>query len=323
MVSAGVVGLDDPLVSIVSECGLLTPRLLDVGQDPHSKLRLPTPPHLIGQTIDPAHVTIRHLLTDTSALVAWRDVYHAAGPVLTPPDPIPRGECWLKGLHTMCAYPFVARPGQCVIYSDIGLMIVGEAFARLGRAPLDTVMQQQVLSPAALSTVCFNPVQEHHIPPEHIAPTEDDPSWRQRRVWGEVHDENACGLGGVTGHAGLFATAFDVARFGQIWLNEPERVFGVNAALAHEAKQQYAETDGSRRRLGFALKALADSSAGDHFSPSTYGHNGFTGPSLLIEPQNALVVACLTNRVYMGRHKEGVHDFQRNLHDLLAAALNR
>ena len=223
----------------------------------------------------------------------------------------------------MCAYPFVGQPGEKVIYSDIGLLLLGEAVARLGGAPLDVVIQQHVLSPAALDSACFNPVREHHIPREQIAPTEDDPAWRQRRVWGEVHDENACGLGGVAGHAGLFATAFDMAQLGQIWLAEAEGVFGVNPALAQDAKQQQAETDGRGAVWVLPSRQRSDSSAGDRFSASTYGHTGFTGTSLWIDPKAELVVACLTNRVYPGRHKEGVHDFQRAFHDLLAEALNR
>lgn len=325
-VSAGAVSLDDPLVNVVPEFGALSPRTIDGGQDPHSKVRLYPPENFIGKRIDPALVTFRHLLTHTSGLPAWRDVYNMAGPAPTPPDqpdPLPRADRWANGLQAIYAYPFVGIPSERVVYSDIGLMLLGEAVSRLGNATLDNVVRQRVTAPLNLTTPRFNPVREGGLSRQQIAPTEDDPLWRKRRVWGEVHDENACGLGGVAGHAGLFATALDVATLGQAWLADPQMAFGINAEVAQEAKRQQAETDGARRGLGFALKAYEGAAAGDLFSPNTYGHTGFTGTSLWIDPDNQLVVACLTNSVYPGRGKPGTLEFRRAVHDLLATELNR
>jgi serine-type D-Ala-D-Ala carboxypeptidase len=337
LVSAGKVSLHDPLVSVIPEFGAVTPRGMDGGQDPHSKVRMPTPPELIGKSVDPGQVTFWHLLTHTSGLPAWRDVYNAAGPAPAPPDQpdlVSRTERWSKGLVTLCGYPFIGTPGEKVVYSDIGLMLLGEATARLSGLPFEHTIQQRVLDPLYLDSIRFNPMRESGIPRTHIAlkeegdiprhriaPTENDPTWRKRRAWGEVHDENACGLGGIAGHAGLFAQADDVALFGLAWLTSPT-IFGIDSTLGAEAKRQHAETDGARRGLGFALKAHEDAAAGDLFSPNTYGHTGFTGTSLWIDPDNDLVVACLTNRVYPGREKPGIHDFRRALHDLLASSLN-
>jgi CubicO group peptidase (beta-lactamase class C family) len=147
-----------------------------------------------------------------------------------------------------------------------------------------------------------------------------DLRWRQRRVWGEVHDENACGLGGVAGHAGLFATAMDVARFGQAWLDAPEQL-GVDAELAAQAKTAQAVTDDVRRGLGFVIKSHHNASAGDLFSEDTFGHTGFTGTTLWVDPQRELVVSCLTNGLYLGRAAHAPHVFRRELHDLLAQSL--
>jgi CubicO group peptidase (beta-lactamase class C family) len=324
-VSEGRVALDEPLAKILPEFGTINPRSMDGGQDPHSKVHLPTPPELVGKTVDPALVTFRHLLTHTSGLPAWRDVYNAAGPAPTPPDqpdPVSRGERWAHGLQAIYKYPFIGQPGERVVYSDIGLMLLGVVTSRLGGAPLDEVINKHVLTPLNLTVPRFNPVREGRIPREQIAPTEDDPTWRKRRVWGEVHDENACGLGGVSGHAGLFAAARDVATFGQAWLTRPEQAFAIDSALAQEAKREQAETDGMRRGLGFVIKAYEGASAGDLFSVNTYGHTGFTGTSLWIDPDNQLVVACLTNSVYPGRGKPGTLEFRRAVHDLLAEALN-
>jgi CubicO group peptidase (beta-lactamase class C family) len=322
LVSAGAVRLNDPLVSVVPEFGAGGLRDIDGGQDPQSKAHLPTPPEWIGAQADPARVSFRHLLTHTSGLAPWRDVYNAAGAPPTPPDqpdPIPQPERWARGLKAICGYAFVGQPDGIVRYSDLGLMLLGEATARLHGAGLDTAIQDRVLRPLKLESPTFNPVRGG-LPRTDTIPTEDDPGWRGRRAWGEVHDENACGVGGVAGHAGLFAHALDVARLGEAWRARDPRL-GIDPALMDEATRQHADTDDERRGLGWALKSHVGSSAGDRFSPASYGHTGFTGTSLWIEPGRELVVALLTNRVYPGRWKEGIHEFRRAVHTILSEKL--
>src|SRR5690606_25291100 len=124
-----------------SEFGRTGPRPLDGGQDPHTKAPLPTPDDLRGQTADPAQVTFRHLLAHTSGLAPWRDVYRAAGPAPLPPDqpdPVSRRERWANALHALGGYPFVGQPGDGIVrYSDLGLMLLGEATSRLHGTPGD------------------------------------------------------------------------------------------------------------------------------------------------------------------------------------------
>jgi CubicO group peptidase (beta-lactamase class C family) len=327
LVSAGAVRLDDPLVSVVPEFGAGGLRDIDGGQDPHSKERLPTPAQWVGAKADPARVTFGHLLTHTSGLAPWRDVYNAPGVPPTPPDqpdPIPQSERWARGLKAICGYAFVGQPDGVergapkgvVRYSDLGLMLLGEAVSRLQGAPLEEAIKARVLKPLGLQSPTFNPVR-NGLPRTETIPTEDDPGWRKRRPWGEVHDENACGVGGVAGHAGLFANALDVAQFGEVWRTHDARL-NINPALMDEATREHAETDGERRGLGWMLKSHVGSSAGDRFSPASYGHTGFTGTSLWIEPEQQLVVALLTNRVYPGRWKEGIHEFRRAVHHALS-----
>jgi CubicO group peptidase (beta-lactamase class C family) len=326
LVSAGFVRLDDPLVTVIPEFGASGPRPLDGGQDPHSKAQLPTPDAVRGQTADPARVTFYHLLTHTSGLAPWRDVFNAAGPAPLPPDqrdPVTREQRWEKALEALCTYPFVGQPGEGVVrYSDLGLMLLGEAVSRLFDWPGDLAetLREHLFEPLDLDTMAFNPL---HLGYEHtaIVPTEDDPTWRKRRCWGEVHDENACGVGGVAGHAGLFGTAHDVAALGQAWLERDPRL-KIAPDLMQSATQPHEETEGMRRGLGWMIKAREDSSAGDLFNVDSYGHTGFTGTSLWIDPQRELVVACLTNRVYPGREREGIHPFRRVLHDLIVKAVD-
>lgn len=329
LVSEGKVRLDDPLVSVVPEFGAVAPRAIEGGQDPHSKQRLPTTPEFAGQTADPVRVTFRHLLTHTSGLAPWRDVYNAAGDAPPPPDQPMTAEAqawrWRRGLAAINTYPFVAPPDGVVRYSDLGLMLLGEATARLDGSDLEAAIRRRVIDHLGGDTprhVLFNPVRDGGRPRAQVAPTEDDPTWRKRRAWGEVHDENCCGLGGVTGHAGLFGTARAVAGLGALWLRAPS-AFGITSEIAREATTLQAESDGTRRGLGFALKAATNSMAGEKMGARAYGHSGFTGTTLWIYPDAHVVVALLTNSVFYGRHSEAygrTDDFRRAMHDAVMEA---
>ncbi len=144
-------------------------------------------------------------------------------------------------------------------------------------------------------------------------PTEVDARWRERRCWGEVHDENAAGMGGVAGHAGLFATVHDVARFGVAWLRQDARL-RLQRFWRTAVTDQSAGTTGARG-LGWQVQPA------DHlapFSDQAYGHTGFTGTSLAVDPHRDLVVAVCTNRVYHGRDAAGIERLRLELHELFA-----
>ncbi|MFP4323584.1 MAG: serine hydrolase domain-containing protein, partial [Anaerolineales bacterium] len=295
--------LHTPLVDIIPEFGAISPRSIDGGQDPHSKAYLPTPAHLQNATVNPADVTLWHLLTHTSGLPPWRDVYTAGN--------------WAVALKRSVAYPFVDHPGAGVRYSDIGFMLLGEVVARKNGTPLDTAIHQHVLAPLNLTeAITFNPTQ----PKEHIAPTELDLTWRKERVWGVVHDENACGVGGVAGHAGLFGTLDGVATFGRAWLNRSG--LAIRDDLWHAATREQVRTGDQRRGLGWMLRAPQNASAGDLMSTHAYGHTGFTGTALWIDPQHAVVSVILTNAVYYGREYLGrLHPFRRQINDEIMRAI--
>ena len=330
-VSQGRVGLDDPLYSVLPGFALSGPRPIEGGQDPHTLVRQRVDPALQGQMADPQQVTFRQLLTHTSGLAAWRDVFAVVGPVPNAPNiaptispqshaPVQAQARWAQAMAAINQYPFIDQPGQRVVYSDIGFMLLGQAVQALCGMPLDRAIQMYVLDPLGLKHTLFNPVQSGRVGVNHTAATELDLRWRQRRVWGEVHDENACAVGGVAGHAGLFATAMDVAQFGQAWLSASVSL-GLDANLAAQALTEQAVTDDVRRGLGFVLKSHHNASAGDVFSEATFGHTGFTGTTLWVDPRRECVVACLTNGVYLGRAVHAPHAFRRQLHDLLALSI--
>lgn len=322
LAQVGAVDLDDALVSVIPEFGRLNPRAIAGGQDPHTRAFLPAEARFDGLTVDPSTVTFKHLLTHSSGLAPWRAVYLLAA---EDPPPPPRPDephddaRWQRGLAAMVEFPFAGTIGDTVRYTDVGIMLLGESVARLYGGRLDQAVRALALQPLGLRSFTYNPVQ-NGIPRERIAPTEFDNHWRMRRVWGEVHDENACGLGGIAGHAGLFATARDVARFGQAWLcGDPRLAIGEELremAAQEQVRGQY------RLGLGWMLKAACDSSAGDLYSSSAYGHTGFTGTSLWIDPERQLVCALLSNRVHHGRDPAGIHAFRRAAHDLIVAAID-
>jgi len=322
LVSDGRVELDAPLVSVIPEFGEGGRRGIDGGQDPHTRAMLPPAPELRDQTVDPTEITFRHLLTHTSGLAPWRAVYLEAGPTPLPPDqtdPVDRHTRWKNGLRAIYHYPFVDLPGREIYYSDLGLILLGETVVRLFGAALDSAISALVLDPLNLKSILYNPMQRS-IPREHIAPTENDGTWRERRCWGEAHDENTCGLGGVSGHAGLFGTAREVGLLGQAWLTQDPRL-GISREIMDEATREQVSNDSERRGFGWKLWQ-PNPSIPETLSARTFGHTGFTGASLWVDPERGLVVSCLTNRVYRGREKEGIMPFRSALHALLGSYLH-
>lgn len=148
-----------------------------------------------------------------------------------------------------------------------------------------------------------------------VAPTEDDP-WRGRMLQGEVHDENACALGGVAGHAGLFGTAAAVAAMTGLWL---DGYLGKRGLLSPELVRRFASrqgTPGSSWGLGWDTPS-APSSSGKYFSPQAFGHLGFTGTSVWIDPMCELEVVLLSNRVHPTRQNIAIQTFRPLLHDVI------
>ena len=311
--------LETPLAELVPEFAEGGPRPLDGGQDPHTRVMLPPDPARQGMRVDPRRVTLWHLLTHTSGLAPWRAVYETTGPVPAPPDEpesVSRSERWARAVQALCGYPFVSEPDGVVRYSDLGLLLLGEVVRRLSGMELDEAIAARVLLPLGLESPTFNPVRSGRGR-YNILPTEYDANWRGRRVWGEVHDENADGVGGVAGHAGLFSAAWDVAALGQAWLDEDERL-GITSEIMRLAKHEQAATDEMRRGLGWQIKPRLGANAGDLMSEQTFGHTGFVGNSLWIDPTRRLVITMLTNAVYYGRAFNGLFEFRRAIHDTIA-----
>ncbi len=308
LVDDGLVALDQPLADVLPEFGGARP--VGGAEDPLAKTPLLGDPRRAGEQVDAGRVTFRHLLTHTSGLPAWRSVYAQCGP----PPLLPLADDELDArqraaLTALVAYPFVAQPGESYLYSDIGLLLLGYAVARLsGLGRLDRAIAALVTEPLGMEAH-FCPTQEER---PRIAPTEQC-AWRERRLLGEVHDENAAGLGGVAGHAGLFATAADVCRLGRLFLTGGEGLLAPGL-VAESIREQHAGPDGIRRGLGWQLRSDPNPTCSTAFSPASFGHTGFTGTSLWCDPARDLCVALLTNRVYHGRDAAGIIALRPRVH---------
>jgi CubicO group peptidase (beta-lactamase class C family) len=252
-----------------------------------------------------AQVTVRHLLTHTSGLPAHREYFKMAQT---------RGEVLARAL----AEPLEAEPGAKSVYSDIGFILLGEILERLTGQPLEQMARERIFAPLGMAGTMFNPPEELR---GRIAPTENDSAFRKRLVRGEVHDENAWVMGGVSGHAGMFSTAEDLAVFSQMLLNGGQYAHQRLLRRATIAQFTAAEAlSGNTRTLGWNVPT-PDSSSGRYFSPRSFGHTGFTGTSLWVDADKQLFVVLLTNRVHPTRQNDKIQQVRPALHDAIAGAL--
>jgi CubicO group peptidase (beta-lactamase class C family) len=241
-----------------------------------------------------AHVTIAHLLTHTAGLPAGRTFHRWCGS---------RAEL----LRDLGQTSLDAPPGSRVVYSDLGFIALGEVMAAVAGEPLDAAVRRLVTGPLGMTATEFNP----NGPPDRFAATErrqDGTAWT-----GTVHDENARLMGGVAGHAGLFAPAADLARFAAWWVSEDDAV--VPAALRRAAATCQTEGPGTGRRgYGWACPGDGFDILDGHWPPTAVSHTGFTGTSLALDPATGLWVVLLTNAVHSGRDHTAVQSLRRAVH---------
>jgi CubicO group peptidase (beta-lactamase class C family) len=248
-------------------------------------------------------VTLRSLLTHSSGLTAWLPFYR---------DHTGRQEFQ----HAICSLPLEYPPDTQAIYSDLGFMLLGFIVEDAGG---DSFRDQatQLLSTLTSSPLMFNPPAQLR---RSIAPTEHDP-WRGRRLVGEVHDENCWALGGAAGHAGLFGTAQAVGDFARVMLDalkgSDPRLAGTGTVHLFVKRSEAAT---GSRALGWDTM-LPTSSCGTKMSTSAFGHTGFTGTTLWIDPEREVYVVLLTNRVNPTRENTAIQQIRPALHDAVMSAL--
>jgi len=317
LVEAGKVALDQPVATVLPAFRGLRP--IQPYEDPlHPGQEVAVVPQT-DEKVDAGWVTFRHLLTHTSGLPAW--------------SPLFRLGSRQAAIEAVLASPFSYPPGTRVVYSDLGFILLGEAISHLTGQPLDAALGRLVLEPLGLKATGFRPLAGTTCRPTATIAATEFCAWRGRRLVGEVHDENAARLEGVAGHAGLFSTAEELARLGEmyLWLSlagresaRAQRESAIPMLLRPDTMAEMtrlqAEDGVTRRGLGFALWSPDPEASGHPFGPLAFGHTGFTGTSLWMDPQRELLVACLTNRVYYGRDPQEITAFRVALHQAAVAA---
>ncbi len=247
-------------------------------------------------------VTVRHLLAHTSGLPGYEKLFLTASH---------RDE--LVGAAERV--PLVAEPGSVAEYSDIGFILLGEILTKIMEEPLDCFCDRAIFEPLGMAAARFVP------PPEwstQIPPTENDLTFRRRIIQGEVNDENCSVMGGISGHAGLFGSALDVATFAHCILNGGSPILKPETIALFTRRE--VSPAGTSRALGWDTPSTP-SQSGRYFGPRSYGHLGFTGTSLWCDPDRRLSVTLLTNRTWPDRSSQEIKRVRPLVHDAIVEAL--
>jgi CubicO group peptidase (beta-lactamase class C family) len=287
------------LASLTKVVGLVTGVMLAVDD---AKLDLDAPvqhyvPAFAGAGKE--RVSVRMLLAHVSGLPAWRPLFREAGS---------RAEVFALVDTT----PLSSVPGTMEVYSDLGAIILTQVLETIYDQRLDSLLQRRLFEPLGMSATGYLPGADQR---DRIAPTEMDP-WRGRMLRGEVQDENAALMDGVSGHAGLFGSAEDLLTFAEWMIEQAD----APRSIVHEFTRRQNLVPGSSRALGWDTPSPGGS-AGTRLSPRSFGHTGFTGTSLWIDPERRLAIILLSNRVNPTRNNPRWAPVRAQVADLVMATL--
>jgi serine-type D-Ala-D-Ala carboxypeptidase len=247
-------------------------------------------------------VSFRMLLAHTSGLPAYEKLFLEAHS---------RDDLLRAAFRTALS----ADPGERVEYSDIGFILLATALERIANESLDAFCRREIFRPLAMIDTTFNPPASAR---RKIPPTADDRIFRKKIIQGEVQDENSSMLGGVAGHAGLFSTAHDLTRFAHAMLH------GGHPILRRETVSLFTRREslptGTSRALGWDTPSVP-SQAGKYFGSNSFGHLGYTGTSLWIDPERQLSITLLTNRTWPDCANLAIKQVRPKFHDAVVEAL--
>lgn len=268
-----------------------------------------------------AHMSLRHLLNHTSGLPDYRPYYQTL--VNEHPDWMMthRGKDWI--IQSILKEPLISKPGEKVLYSDLGYILLGHILEKIYQKRLDQIFDESIAQTFKLNHTFFvrTDKKENH-PPIQFAATEICP-WRKRVLCGEVMDDNAYAMGGMAGHAGLFSTASDIRK----WIDELRLARqGRSRLIKREIFDQFCSIPIKRDinaryfTLGFDTPSHP-SSSGKYFSPNSLGHLGYTGCSFWWDLKQDVVIILLTNRVHPSRENKKITEFRPIIHDTVIESL--
>lgn len=251
-------------------------------------------------------VTIRHLMTHTSGLRA-HTFFHKT--CRTPEDVV----------QAICSDTLITKPGIKTTYSDLGFIVLGRVLETITGKSLESNFHERFAVPLGMKNTTFNPGNRFN---GKIAATETDTSWHFNRLRPLVHDQNAALLGGVAGHAGLFSTSSDLLKFTSMMMDGG--IYKGRRFFKPETVRYFTSRNGTLpRALGWDLRSLeGSSSAGTLFSTQSWGHLGYTGTSIWIDPQKKLAVIILSNRVCSTSENIKIRAFRPELHNTVVQCIS-
>jgi len=319
LAAVGHYGVDDPrpvdsatvydIASLTKVIGLTTACMLLV-QEGRLDLDAPVQRYVPEfQGAGKERVTIRLLLTHSAGMHWWRPLFREATDRA-------------GAIALVDTAPLDTTPGTRFVYSDLGAILLMQAVERITGERIDHYLARRVFEPLGMTST-------RYLPPEtwrsRIAPTEIDTVFRHRLLRGEVHDENAGRMDGVSGHAGLFSNTLDLARFAA-WLMATRRgeanPLGLDSQTVVQFTTRQRIPPGSTRALGWDTPSDSGySSAGSKLSRTSFGHTGFTGTSIWMDPDRDLFIILLTNRVNPSRANTRILEVRAHVAELVADAL--
>jgi len=251
-------------------------------------------------------VTINNLLLHNSGLPAFKRFYESYSSA----DEI---------TSDIYKTPLKYETGSKTVYSDLGFITLAKIVEQVTGKRFEDFCNEEIFIPLQMNSTFFNPAESVI---HNIAPTEYDNYWRNKLIWGEVHDETASLLNGVAGHAGLFSTAKDVSNLLQLLLNDG--TFNGHQIIKPATVKLFTTrySDKSTRALGWNTKSEENSSAGNLFDLTSFGHTGFTGTSAWVDPTKDIFIVFLTNRIYPARKNKKLYKVRPVLHDAVINALD-
>ncbi len=252
------------------------------------------------------NITIKNLLLHNTGLPAWKKFWG----VYDKPKDV---------LNDIYDSKLEYETGTKTVYSDLGIIVLGKIIEKVTGQSLDIFCKKEIFEPLGMNDTYYNPPDTLKY---RIAPTEVDSYWRKRLIVGEVHDETASLLNGVSGHAGLFSTAEDIHKVLLTLLNKGNYK-GKQLIKSTTVELFTSKNDDSPRALGWDIKSPEGSSAGNLFSEKSFGHTGFTGTSAWVDPLNKIIVIFLTNRVYPTRENNKIIKVRPALHNAVIMAFQK
>lgn len=262
-----------------------------------------------------------HLLSHTSGLPAWKPYYEEIRAAEGKEGKRLWGtsEAHDRIIDAVLRLPLDAAPGAACVYSDLGFMLLGRALELIAFQPLDRLLRRLLAEALEMRDTSYLPLSGYSECETGRLVSTGHSDVRQREKLGDVDDENAAAMGGVAGHAGVFSTAYDLFLFAREILRARRgegRVFTRSAALRMTAK--VTEPDNCPRTPGWDTPTRTEgeiSQAGSRFTEGSFGHLGYTGCSIWIDPSREAVIVSLTNRIFYGGQNDGLKSLRPQLHD--------